>query len=49
MIPNKNYFDFKSAKFSILEEGDEKEKGDEFYNPFKEEWQPVDQEFIEAN
>ena len=46
MIPNKGSIFYKISKYSILENGDIIEKGDQYYNPMKDKWLPVEEEFI---
>ena len=47
MIPaTKNDLLNTPAKYGILENGDIIEKADEYYNPFVDEWKPVQEEFI---
>jgi hypothetical protein len=46
MIPKENSPYRKGAKFAILEVGDIIEKGDEYYNPIFDKWEPVQTDFI---
>lgn len=46
MIPDLNSPLIYEAKYSILEEGDIMLEGDEFYNPLKDMWLPVQTGFI---
>lgn len=42
MIPNKSNWP-RPNKYFLLEEGDIIKEGDEYYDPFRDEWVPVDQ------
>ena len=46
MIPKVNSAIHKNAKYSLLEYGDIMKIGDEYYNPIKDKWLPIQVEFI---
>ena len=46
MIPKPNSDLWKKSKFALLEIEDIVEKTDEYYNPIKDKWLPVEKEFI---
>ena len=46
MIPKQNNHLWSKAKYSILEAGDEILAGDQYYNPAKDKWLPVEKDTI---
>ena len=46
MIPRINSDIAINAKYFLLEEGDIIEASDEYYNTFKDQWLPVEKDFI---
>ena len=46
MIPKEDSPYRADAKYAILEVGDIIESNDEYYNPFKDQWFPVTDQFI---
>lgn len=46
MIPKLNSLLAKTAKYAILEIGDIIEENDQYYNPIRDKWLPVEKDFI---